>query len=231
VIIESYKDYMKGKRVALVVSGASLYKRGLGDLIESYDIVARLNRALPVDPDKINDIGKRTDVLYNTLDGFSDAGGRIDGHFWKKCGVKYVCSTYPKSEYFTYPEKSVHLNSILPTRWLKDEVYYPIRDYIKFRPNSGTTALMDILSHDIKKVRLFGLDFFRTLYDPRYLQSGGSKEEFERHLATNKRDRHDPDSQYKFFKDEVYPNDSRIEIDEYFKKILNNPKYDKMYFL
>tara|TARA_R110000796_G_scaffold252610_1_gene388679 strand:- start:1018 stop:1713 length:696 start_codon:yes stop_codon:yes gene_type:complete len=231
MIVESYRDYMKGKRVALVVSGASLFEKGLGDLIESYDVVVRLNRALPVDPRGESDVGKRTDVLYNTLDGFSDAGGPIDGDLWKRSGVKYVCSTYPKSEYFTYPEKSSHLNNILPTRWMKDEVYYPIREYVKFRPNSGTTTLMDILSHDIGKVHLFGLDFFRTLYDPRYLQSGGSKEEFERHLATNKRDRHDPDSQYKFFKHEVYPNDDRIVIDEYFKEILKNPKYDKMYFL
>jgi len=231
VIVESYGDYMKGKKVALVVSGASLFQKGLGDLIESYDVVVRLNRALPVDPNKISDIGQRTDVLYNTLDGFPDAGGPIDGDLWKNNGVKYVCSTYPKSEYFTYPEKSSHLNSILPTIWIKDEVYYPIREYVKFRPNSGTTALMDILSHDIAKVHLFGLDFFRTLYDPKYLQSGGSKEEFERHLATNKKDRHDPDSQYKFFKYEVYPNDDRIEIDDYFKEILNDPRYDKMYFL
>ena len=231
MIVESYSDHMKGKKIALVVSGASLFKKGLGDLIESYDVVVRLNRALPINLSKASDIGERTDVLYNTLDGFPEAGGPIDGDLWRRSGVKYICSTYPKSEYFTYPERSAHLNSILPTRWIKDEVYYPIREYVKFRPNSGTTALMDILSHDIEKVHLFGLDFFRTLYDPRYLQSGDSKGAFERHLASNKRDRHDPDAQYKFFKHEVYPNDDRIEIDKYFKEILKDPKYDKMYFL
>ena len=54
-------------------------------------------------------------------------------------------------------------------------------------------------------------------------------QDFERLLATNP-DRHDPDSQYLFFKNVLYANDDRIKIDDYFEQILNDPSYDTMYF-
>jgi hypothetical protein len=229
--MDDYSEFLKGKTIALVTSGSSLKGQGRGEYIDSFDVVVRLNRALPVPEEKENDVGKRTDVLYNTLDTFADAGGPIEGELWKNCGVKFVCSTYPKSEYFTHPEWSENLNDTIPTRWMSDDVYYPIRENIYGRPSSGTTTLVDILSFDIKKVHLFGLDFFRTLYDSEYLSEGGNISEFENHLSINGDDRHDPDSQYKFFKYDIYPNEDRIEIDSYFEEILNDVKYDEMFFI
>lgn len=225
----TYAKYLEGKTIALVSSGSSLKNKKQGHLIDSYDIVVRLNRALPLSPQNSEDIGTRTDILYNCLDGAPDAGGPINGVAWRNCGIKCVCSTYPKSEFFTFPERSRGLGSIIPTRWIPDSTYYPIRDKVKGRPNSGTVTLVDLLSFDIKEVRLFGLDFFRTLYDTGYLREGGSVEDFERLLSTNP-DRHDPDSQYLFFKNVLYANDDRIKIDDYFEQILDDPSYDSMYF-
>ena len=225
----TYAKYLEGKTIALVSSGSSLKGKNQGPLIDSFDVVVRLNRGIPLDQHKYKDVGKRTDILYNCLDGAPDAGGRIDGNFWRARGVRCVCSTYPKSEYFTFPERSLGLGGIIPTRWIPDATYYPIKEEVKGRPNSGTTTLVDLLSFDIKEVRLFGMDFFRTLYDISYLKEGGNKEDFERVLSTNP-DRHDPDSQYLFFKNKLYAEDSRIKIDEYFEKIIANPDYDSMYF-
>jgi hypothetical protein len=226
----SIQDYLEGKTVALVASGKSLEGKGHGSLIDSFDVVVRLNRALPLDKGKASDIGSRTDILYNCLDGAPDAGGPIDPGTWLRLGVKYVCSTYPQSEFFTFPQRSAGLGELIPTRWIPDEVYYPIKPHIKGRPNSGTTALVDLLSFDIKNIRLFGLDFFRTLYNVEYLKQGGSVSDFEKLLATNPRDRHDPDSQYLYFKNVLYPNDNRIEVDDYFKDILEDPNFDNLYF-
>ena len=227
--MKQYRDFLKGKSVALIASGGSLKGKGHGSFIDSFEVVIRVNRALPLSDDDKDDVGTRTDILYNTLDGFPDAGGPIDGHLWKRCGVKFICSTYPKSEYFTYPERSVGLDSIVPTRWVSDELYYPIKESVVGRPNSGTVSLVDLLSFDIEEVRLFGLDFFRTLYDVNYLKEGGNVKDFERLLATNP-DRHDPDSQYLFFKNKLYAEDSRIKIDDYFKNMLDNPDYNSIYF-
>lgn len=228
--MQTLEQYLEGKTVALVAGGNSLVGEGLGSIIDSYDVVVRMNRALPLDPSKSEDIGTRTDVLYNCLDGAPDAGGPIVPMLWINNGVKYICSTYPESEFFTFPQRSKGLENFLPTRWIPDEVYYPIKDHIKGRPNSGTCTLVDLLSFDIEKVHLFGLDFHRTLYDTEYLRQGGSVADFERLLSTNPRDRHDPDSQYLFFKNILYKSDNRIEIEDYFKEILTDPTFDNLYF-
>ena len=47
----------------------------------------------------------------------------------------------------------------------------------------------------------------------------------------NQNDRHDPDSQYLFFKNDIYPNDNRIIVDKYFQDILSDSSYDKMFFV
>tara|TARA_B100002019_G_C21238975_1_gene584398 strand:+ start:352 stop:1071 length:720 start_codon:yes stop_codon:yes gene_type:complete len=225
-----YENFLKDKTVALVASGSSLKDSNRGEEIDSYDIVVRLNRALPLKNEK--DVGKRTDILYNTLDGRSKAGGPIDGRLWKSCGVKYVRCPYPTTESFVVPRKSHVLEPHLPFDYISDEIYRPVREKCNgYRPNSGTVSLVDILSFDIKKVHLFGLDFFRTLYDTGYLSHGKNVKAFEAHLASNRKDRHDPDSQYLFFKNDIYPNDERIIVDEYFQDILNDSNYDRMYFV
>jgi hypothetical protein len=226
----SIQDYLKGKKVALVAPGKSLEGKGQGSFIDSFDVVVRINRALSLSKELSKDLGSRTDILYNCLDFCPEAGGPIDPKTWLDLGVKYVCSTYPKSEFFTRPELSNGLDKYIPTRWMPDEVYYPIRRGIKGRPNSGTTSLVDLLSFDIKSVRLFGIDFFRTLYIDEYSKKATRRSDFEKFLKTNPSDRHDPDSQYLFFKNTLYKNDNRIEVDDYFKEIIKDPNFDNMYF-
>ena len=143
----------------------------------------------------------------------------------------YLASVFLKQlakEDFAFLQEKLHKYTgfFIQKRIIRD---YPIKAAVTGRPNSGTVTLLDLLSFDLKELRLFGLDFFRTLYDVSYLKEGGNIEEFERLLATNP-DRHDPDSQYLFFKNKIYPNDDRIKIDDYFKEILGDPSYDKMYF-
>lgn len=228
--MKTLEEYLSGKTVALVAGGSSLVGKGLGGLIDSYDVVVRMNRALPMDPKKVEDIGSRTDILYNCLDLDPMAGGPVMPMLWINYGVKYLCSTYPQSEPFVFPQRTWGIQNFLPTRWMPDEVYYPIRQQIKGRPNSGTTTLVDLLSFDIKKVHLFGMDFHRTLYDKDYYDGGEDAVAFEKLLATNKNDRHDPDSQYMFFKNHLYKNDDRIVVEDYFKQIMKDPLNDKLYF-
>ena len=228
--MKTLEEYLSGKTVALVAGGSSLVGKNLGSLIDSYDVVVRMNRALPLDPLKADDVGTRTDILYNCLDGAPDAGGPILPALWINCGVKYLCSSYPQSEFFVFPQRSTGVENFLPTRWLPDEVYYPMKEQVKGRPNSGTSTLVDLLSFNIKKVHLFGMDFHRTLYDKSYYNGGEDVVAFERHLSTNPYDRHDPDSQYMFFKNVLYKNDNRIIVEDYFKDILSDASYDKLYF-
>lgn len=228
--MKTLEEYLKGRSVALVAGGSSLVGKNLGTVIDSFDVVVRMNRALPIVQEKTSDLGTRTDILYNCLDCDPAAGGPIVPMLWMNCGVKYVCSTYPKSERFTFPQRSAGLENFLPTRWIDDGPYYRMKEQIKGRPNSGTSTLVDLLSFDINEVHLFGMDFHRTLYDRDYYDGGEDVVAFEKLLSTNPVDRHDPDSQYLFFRDVIYKNDSRVVVEDYFKDIMADSSYDKLYF-
>jgi len=91
---KNYKEYLKGKRVVIVGPAPSIVGSDQRDLIDSYDVVVRLNRALPVPEHLKKDVGTRTDVLYNCMNPSNECGGRIDVDFLLKSGVKFLVSPY-----------------------------------------------------------------------------------------------------------------------------------------
>jgi hypothetical protein len=58
---------LEGKRVAVVGRAASLRGSGEGALIDSFDVVVRVNSLPPPDPNLWEDLGKRTDLLYTCV--------------------------------------------------------------------------------------------------------------------------------------------------------------------
>ncbi len=229
--MSNYAEFLKDKTLALVAGGGAMVGSGNGSVIDSFDIVIRINQGVPVR--NTNDYGSRTDVLYNCLDNDPSAGGIINGHLWKQHGVKYVKCPFPTTEYFVRPERSNQLQQILPVAYSEKDYYEKFKSTQNgFRPNTGTAALIDLLQYDFKTLNLFGFDFFRTLYDKNYSGvAATTKEQFESWLGVNKSDRHDPDTQYLYFKNEIYKKDKRVIVEPYFEKILMDDSYDRMFFL
>lgn len=229
--MSDYATFLKNKRLALVASGGAMVGSKNGSKIDSYDVVIRINKSVPIL--NTEDYGTRTDVLYNCLDNDPNAGGIINGNLWKQHGVKYVKCPFPVTEYFVQPEKSRQLQEILPVEYGNKEDYEKFKSTQNgFRPNTGTAALIDLLRYDFKTLNLFGFDFFRTLYDKNYAGIGAAtKEQFEARNSVNRYDRHDPDTQYLYFKNEIYKKDNRVMVEPYFEEILMDDKYDRMFFL
>ena len=229
--MRDYAEFLKNKRLALVAGGGAMVESKNGAKIDSCDVVIRINQALPVR--NTEDYGTKTDVLYNCLDNDPYAGGIINGNLWKEHGVKYVKCPFPTTEWFVQPERSKQLQEILPVAYAEQEYYEKfLSTQNGFRPNTGTAALVDLLQYDFKTLNLFGFDFFRTLYDKNYSSvAATSKEQFESWTGVNKTDRHDPDTQYLYFKNEIYKKDKRVIVEPYFEKILMDDSYDRMFFL
>lgn len=226
-----YENFLKDKRIALVSTGGVMVGSNNGAKIDSHDVVIRINRAVPVQNKE--DYGTRTDILYNCLDNRSHAGGIINGKLWKQHGVKYVKCPFPATEKFVREHKSRELREILPVAYGEKEYYEKFKSTQKgFRPNTGTAALIDLLQYDFKSLHLFGFDFFRTLYDKKYTTRCNTKQEYEKWMGAGRRtDRHDPDTQYLYFKNEIYKKDKRIIVEPYFEKILADDSNDRMFFL
>ena len=169
---ELFKNFVKGKTIALVGPAESITNSGKGNLIDKFDIVIRLNKSLPLPSDLASDIGTKTTILYNSLNTTDFPGeNKFSNNFLQKYDIKFLCSSYPiENEYF----KNDILNYIkknkfgMPFKVLNNNVYKSIENSIGTRPYTGTCAIVDILNYDIKYLYITGLDFYSTKYYNKY---------------------------------------------------------------
>ena len=64
---ELFVNYLKDKTIALIGPAESIIGTKKGHIIDQFDIVVRLNKSLPLPKKMSEDIGSRTDILYNSL--------------------------------------------------------------------------------------------------------------------------------------------------------------------
>ncbi len=165
-ITEAYGRYLAGKRVALVGPAPTVEGSRQRDLIESCDVVVRINHALPVPAHLQPDVGGRTDVLYHNLwraspkaRPFPELVALLDGH------VRWVCAAHP------------YLNLDHPfaddiDRFVADlagRVPFRVPSSLKWlctwwdcgtRPNAGVSAIADLLGFDITRLYVTGFTFY-----------------------------------------------------------------------
>ena len=90
----------KGKRIAIIGAASSAYKKELGDYINEFDIVVRVNKAPHVLKEgKHNDkIGVKTDVLFHSFfENEKFGGGKLDYELYDELGISFVINPIPNS--------------------------------------------------------------------------------------------------------------------------------------
>ena len=93
-----FLEYLKNKRVVIVGPAPTMVDSKQHDIIESYDVVVRLNRALPILEKLKPDIGSRTDILYNCMNPSNECGGTIDIELLQRENIKVLVSPYAPVE-------------------------------------------------------------------------------------------------------------------------------------
>jgi hypothetical protein len=158
-----YNDFLKNKRVVLIAPSKSILKMVQGDHIDSYDIVIRLNKSLPVPKHLYQYIGSKTDILYNNLNLTDFPGENILNMSYLKNNISYLCCPYPPItpfgkdiEYF----KKHNTTHNIPFHHINFQFYNSIVNNIKTRPNTGICAILDVLNKDIKELYITGVTFF-----------------------------------------------------------------------
>ena len=134
----------------------------MGKKIDSYDLVARINRGIELIDTHYESIGTRTDILYNCLLEKSDNGGKISINNLKKNNVQWVC-TQPHSdmrgmvfENIIHPE--IKLSTILKLKYFLNLHIYDVKNYsilnnkIQCRANTGFSAIFDLLENEAKEI-------------------------------------------------------------------------------
>ena len=209
-------DFLNGKRVALVGPAASLKGQGRGEYIDSHDFVVRINYAKI---QSVVDAGSRTDIVY------------YDGsyHDYSSCNPKFLVCSYPETEWFFESRCRVNVESFKQKyqhHIVNSDIYRSIKTSLdpehKVRPNSGTIAIVDLLSSNLSNLYITGVDFYRSSYLSTHPDYGNKQlKEIKSIFAKGDNgDYHDTDKQFYYFKNEIMKDD-RIEVDEFLGKILS----------
>jgi hypothetical protein len=234
-----YKSFLSNKRVALVGPAKSISNIKQGKYIDSFDVVVRLNNMLEVPNHLKETIGSRTDVIYSTIDDkIADLSSAA-----LKNSIKFISTSYPSNEWFFRNRMQANLNTLrmmpfFKTTVLPAEPYYTIKKETNSRPNTGFSAIIDLLNSDIKELFITGVDFYRSTVEGTgegYIDgyecqwTGLKKTQFlPRNIQRDGPDVHNPDSSFIYFKYNMFKRDGRIKVDSGFEKYLNDERYENL---
>lgn len=233
-----FRSYVENKTIAIVGPASSAMLQESGDIIEKCDIVVRINRGFENLSTKQSFLGKRTDILYNSLDMDKLCGGDLFSSDLNK--VKFICCPYSiKERTFSnriFSPITKNNNSLFDSyniRFIEDEIYFNVKSETNSRVNSGFGAIVDILEHNVNNVFITGIDFYRSVYQVDYNKDrnwGSDYKKIEEDLEFkifNDSNHHNPDRQYSYFKKMYFKNKNKITLDNFMKKIINDERYDK----
>jgi hypothetical protein len=157
----------KNKRVCIIGPAPHILEQDQRELIDGFDVVCRINDALPVPKEMQKTTGERCDVLY----------------IWRK--VKAHPSWQNLKEIRLKPD------SIFEKDWLKGEhepyrekivvvhpdSFYRLQRIIRTRPNTGVVAINDILDGEPKELYITGITFYQEgAYYPGYVSAARNEQ-------------------------------------------------------
>lgn len=171
-----YLSPLAGQRVVLVGPAASITGRGLGQWIESHDLVVRMNLSCPPPAEMQPDIGLRTDILYHRLlsANMSAAISRVhcpsEITTWKENGVRWVATSqaagHSRTQLYQRSNKDM-----LPLLTLGDRIMPLIKKWTgASSPSMGTIAICHLLGSNLSQLDVTGIDFYGSAY---YVGYGG----------------------------------------------------------
>ena len=165
-------EVLANKSVAILGAADSAFKNELGDYINSFDYIIRVNRgAIRLDSKKTPFVGTRTDILFHSFFEYSESGGGpIDFEILEKQENKFLVN--PNSNLrglriqWNYYKRNLteKITYYLPPR-LYNAISKNLNGYI---PTVGFSALYTGLNSNCSKLYISGFTFFKTPYADDY---------------------------------------------------------------
>jgi hypothetical protein len=167
-------SYFENKRVVIVGPASSAFKTGKGAVIDSFDIIVRVNKSAGVvDTNKFKeDIGTRTDVLFHSFfENQESGGGPLDLTMFDRQGIKFLVN--PRNNYKGFRNSLNFYKKYLQKRtiYTLDKSDYkvicaPLNGY---RPTVGFTALSYLMNNaNFRELYVTGFTFYRTPFGSGY---------------------------------------------------------------
>jgi len=220
---QAYGRFLKGKRVAIVGPAPSIVGSKQAKALEAFDVIVRLNKALPVPDELHSDIGKRTDVLYNCMNPSEECGGKIDINQLHRQHVKFLVSPYAPYQSYrfqrdikSFEETNRRHAKPIPFCHIDPTYFARLMQIIKL-PNTGISAILDLLQHDIAHLYITGFTFFKGGYIKQY--RGYDERKVLNFMA--KYNLHDQERQLHYMR-RILKNNPRVTMDKALADIINS---------
>jgi hypoxanthine phosphoribosyltransferase len=192
--MRKFFNYIKGKRVIIVGPASYLQGKGRGMEIDSYDVVIRVNHAIPIDYPA--DYGTRTDVLYHAmtitaLNKEPHRATQLQFKAWEAADIKWFVSALDEDKPLVR-KLTPFLNSVYFKWTTVPEMFYDqVKESIGVKlPSTGVLAIAHLLESEAESLTIVGFDFYNSGI---YTNYRGNVEE-----PTNQW--HDADAQKKFMR-------------------------------
>jgi len=162
----------KNKTVALVGPSPNIAEKGLGKLIDSYDVVVRIKKGFPVPTDVQKDYGSKTNIIMSNLrqDNGTNDLSETTIRAIKKNKI-HICVPYPVGS----PKDRFQLNKsdqLMVKNYHKFHCHdvkmiYPL-DFVEWselskklgsKPTIGLLAVHTLLKTKLKKLFVIGFSF------------------------------------------------------------------------
>ena len=220
-----FLSLVKNKRVIIVGPSITVQECKLGDFINNFDVIIRLNKSLPIPVKMYEHIGNRTDILYNSLNTTDYPGeNNISPFFLKQQKIKFLRCPYPPITPFKYDIKSFYKknNNIINFGSIDTNYYKKLEYSLGTRPYTGTCAIADLLNSNVKELFVMGVDFYTYKHSFYYRNVSNSK---LKKLQNN--NIHQKKPQINLLQ-RFYLLDDRLIVDNILDEILLE-NYDKLY--
>lgn len=225
VLIPFDAEWFKGKTVAIVGGADSVLHEPLGEYIDRFDVVVRINNGVKVIADQYAYVGHKTDILFHTF--YNKSGSKEDSpieiDLWLKNQVgKIIFARHEDVDTFCMQNMSHFMDvtaeqyqfSQVPSLTNKSEfsILHP------YTPTTGFTAINLIMSCAPKSLYLTGITFFKTAHNSKY--RAFDAEDMNRVFVV--KGLHSPESEYQYVKKLYLKNMDIIQPDKTLKAIFEN---------
>lgn len=163
------EEWFKNKRVAIVGGADSVLAEKLGNYIDSFDVVVRVNNGVRAISTQSDYVGKRTDFLFHSFYTKKDDPGAspIELELWKQNNVGLLLYAFNGFyNYYTYTNMKKFIEDTLckckfsmPTLNMHTEVANEVNPS---GPTTGFSAISIVLKSIPQEVYITGFTFMKT---------------------------------------------------------------------
>lgn len=159
-ICPTLSNLVDGKRVAVVGSSGHLIGSGDGQLIDSYDIVVRINQSPNFEEGHVRDYGKKTNILSDNLNASGWHRFNFHQEYVKK--MDYVLAPQAwDSTPDTIQEGEKKLEQFgIPFQRIENGYFFNICREVGTCINTGFSTIITMLNYDVKELYITGISFF-----------------------------------------------------------------------